>query len=141
MAQTEDPIVAGLEAWNRRDTESWIDAWSPDCEWLPVTVGETEGQATAIRGHEGLRAWAAQSQEVWERFHVEINEVLRRGALVIALGRVSARGRTSGVETVTQLFLLFELNDTGKAIWGKSFLDLEETLGAAAEHAVHRDPA
>jgi ketosteroid isomerase-like protein len=141
VAPTEDPIVAGLKAWNRHDTETWIDAWSPDCEWLPVTVGETEGQSTAIRGHEGLRAWAVQSGEVWERFHVEINEILRRGALVLGLGRVSARGRTSGVETVTQLFLLFELNDTGKAIWGRSFLDLEEALGAAAERAVQRDPA
>jgi hypothetical protein len=48
-----------------------------------------------------LRAYTRQAQEVWELFHVEMDDALRRRNLSLVLGRVRARGRVSGVKTET----------------------------------------
>jgi hypothetical protein len=121
------------EAWNRRDFETWIESFATDCEWYPSTVGAVEGGSTAIHGHEELRAYTRQVEEVWELFHVEIDDALRRGTLSLLLGRVRARGRVSGVETETPMFWLLAQNEHERTVWGKSFLDLDEALAAAAE--------
>jgi hypothetical protein len=53
------------EAWNRGDFETWIEGFATDCEWYPSTVGAVEGGGTtAIHGHEGLRAYTRQAEEV-----------------------------------------------------------------------------
>jgi hypothetical protein len=39
----------------------------------------------------------------------------------------------SGVETETSMFWLFDQDEEEKTVWGKSFLDLDEALAAAAE--------
>ena len=122
-----------FEAWNGRDFETWIDGFATDCEWYPSTVGAVEGESTAIHGHEKLRAYTRQAEEVWELFHVEIDDALRRGNLRLVLGRVRARGRGSGVETETPMYWLVELNEHDRIVWGKSFLDLDEALTAGAE--------
>jgi ketosteroid isomerase-like protein len=121
------------DAWNRGDFETWIDAFAAECDWYPTTVGAVEGRSTAIHGHEGLRAYTQQAEEVWERFQVEIADLLRRGSLSLLLGRVRTRGRVSQVETETPMFWLFDSDEHDKFVWGKSFLDPDEALSAAAE--------
>jgi ketosteroid isomerase-like protein len=122
-----------IDAWNRGDFETWIEGFATDCEWYPSTVGAVEGGTTAIRGHEGLRAYTRQAEDVWELFRAEVDDVLRRGNLILMLGRVATRGRVSGVETETPMFWLMDLNEHDKTVWGKSFFELEEALGVAAE--------
>jgi ketosteroid isomerase-like protein len=121
------------EAWNRGDFETWIEGFATDCEWYPSTVGAVEGGSTAIHGHEGLRAYTRQAEEVWEFFHVEMDDALRRGNLSLVLGRIRARGRVSGVNTETPMFWVFDQDERDRTVWGKSFLDLDEALAAAAE--------
>jgi ketosteroid isomerase-like protein len=121
------------EAWNRRDFKTWIEGFTPDCEWYPSTVGAVEGGSTAIRGHDGLRAFARQAEEAWELFRTEVDDDLRRGNLRLVLGRVRARGRASGVETETPMFWVSEQDERNGTVWSKSFLDLDEALAAAAE--------
>jgi ketosteroid isomerase-like protein len=120
-------------AWNRGDFETWIEGFATDCEWYPSTVGAVEGGTTGIRGHDGLRAYTRQAEEVWELFRTEIDDALRRGSLSLVLGRVRTRGRVSGVENETPMFWLFDQDEHDRTVWGKSFLDLVEALAAAAE--------
>jgi hypothetical protein len=122
-------------------SETWIQSFATDCEWYPSTVGAVEGRNTAIHGHEGLRAYMQQATEIWELFDVEIDEVLRRGSLSLSLGRVRTRGRVSGVETEAPMFWLFDQDEEEKTVWGKSFLDLDEALAAAAEHEADKGSA
>ena len=130
-----------FDAWNRGDVETWIEGFTPDCEWYGSTIGALEGGSTAIRGHEALRASLREFGEVWERFSVEIDDALRRGNLGLALGRVTARGRVSGVETDTPIFFLAELDEKGRIVWLKSLLDVDEALKAAAEREAGGGPA
>jgi hypothetical protein len=37
-------------------------------------------QSIAIHGHDGLRAYTHQAEEVWERFHVDLDEALAAAA-------------------------------------------------------------
>jgi hypothetical protein len=80
-----------------------------------------------------LREWTRQATEVWELLHVEHHDALRRGNLSLVLGRVRTRGRVSGVETETPMFWLYDQDEEDKTAWGKSFLDLDEALAAAAK--------
>jgi hypothetical protein len=80
-----------------------------------------------------LREWTRQATEVWELLHVEHHDALRRGNLSLVLGRVRTRGRVSGVETETPMFCLYDQDEEDKTAWGKSFLDLDEALAAAAK--------
>jgi hypothetical protein len=80
-----------------------------------------------------LRAFTRQVGEVWELFQVEIDDALRRGNLFLMLGCVRTRGRVSGVEAETPMFWLLDQDEEEKSVWGKSFLDLDEALAAAAE--------
>jgi hypothetical protein len=121
------------EAWNRGDFETFVEGFATDCEWYPSTVGAVEGETSAIQGHEGLRAFTRQVGEVWELFHLEFDDALRRGNLFLLLGHVRTRGRGSGVETETPMFWLFDQDEEEKSVWGKSFLELDEALAAAAE--------
>jgi ketosteroid isomerase-like protein len=100
-----DNVRRRIDCWNRGDFEAWIEGFATDCEWYPTTVGAVEGGSTAIHGHEGLREWTRQATEVWELLHVEHHDALRRGNLSLVLGRVRTRGRVSGVETETPMFL------------------------------------
>jgi hypothetical protein len=130
-----------VEAWNRGDFETWVEGFATDCEWYPSTVGAVEGGSAAIHGHEELRAYTRQAEEVWELFHVEMDDALRRGNLSLVLGLVRARGRVSGVKTETPMFWVFDQDERERTVWGKSFLDLDEALAAAAEREAASGPA
>jgi hypothetical protein len=113
--------------------ERWIAEFAPDCEWYPTTEGGLLGESTPIRGHEGLRAFAREANELWEHFRLEVTDLLGRGRLSLLVGRWRARGRSSGVELETPMFWVTERNDAGKIIWAKSFVDLDDALAAAGE--------
>ena len=130
-----------LEAWNRGEYETWIEGFATVCEWYPSTVGGVEGGSKAIRGHEELRAFVRESDEVWELFRVDADEVLRRGNLRLLIGRVRARGRLSGVETETPMFWITEQDERWRTVWNRSYLDLDEALVAAAEREAGGGPA
>ncbi len=122
-----------FEAWNRRELEPWIETFAPDCEWHPATVGSVVGETMPFRGHAGLRAFVREASEVWEYFELEAHQLLLRGRLSLALGRVRARGRASGVATETAMYWLNELNDAGETVWARAFVDLDQAFSAAEE--------
>ena len=132
-------IRRSFEAWNRGEFEHWIAGFAADCEWYPTTEGGLVGESTPIRGHDGLRAFAREANELWEHYRNEVTDLLRRGRLSLLVGRFRARGRSSGVEIETPMFWVTERNDTGKVIWARSFVDLDDALAAAAQRDATTD--
>jgi ketosteroid isomerase-like protein len=134
-----DAIRRSVEAWNRGDFEPWIAGFAPDCEWYPTTEGGLVGESAPIRGHDGLRGFAREANELWKHFRIEVTDLLLRGRLTLLVGRWGARGRSSGVDVETPMFWVTERNDAGKGVLSKSFVDLDEALAAAAERDATSD--
>jgi ketosteroid isomerase-like protein len=109
MAQESIEIVrAAIDAWNRSDFDVWICAWDEQAEFHPF-ARSVEGRA--YHGHDGLRRFVAEMSQEWEEVCFEVDEIRGAGEQVVALGRVRARGRASGVERDVPLALVGVVRD------------------------------
>ncbi len=118
-----------VRALNERDVE-WVIANSvPDCEWYPAIVGGVEVEP--FRGHDGVRKFFSDLDEVWEEFEMKPEEFKDLGDHVLVLSQVRATGKT-GVVMEQSLDGLWEIRE-GKLAIGRSYLNREEALEAATE--------
>jgi ketosteroid isomerase-like protein len=109
-AEQLDRLVSlAAESYNRRDAELMIDQWDPDCEWHPFISAELEG-AEGYRGHDGVRKWFRDTDEMFSAVHWRVGEARDLGGdRILILGELEARGRVSGVDVRSPLGLIFEL--------------------------------
>src|SRR5512133_175925 len=118
-------VNQSVESYNRRDPELMIERWDPDCEWHPYFSAEVEG-ASGYRGHEGIRQWFRDIDEMFSSVHFEVEKVRDLGDdRFLVLGRLRARGRRSGADVDSPIGQLFELRD-GRAVRGWAYLSHEE---------------
>jgi ketosteroid isomerase-like protein len=82
------------------------------------------------RGHGGVRDWFRELDEVVDEIHVEYTDIRDLGDRVIAIGRIRARGRGSGVVTESPLATVSDTRN-GKSVRVRSYLDPDEALEAA----------
>lgn len=116
--------------YNGRDPEGGLDLWDPECEWHPSFGAEVEG-ASGYRGHDGVRQWFRDTDEMFSSVRWEVEKVRDLGGnRVLALGRLQARGRLSGAEVDSPIGQLFEFRD-GKILRGWAYLSHEEAKLAA----------
>jgi ketosteroid isomerase-like protein len=96
MSQENVELVrAAFDAWNRGDLEAWTDSWDERAEFYPLRA-QLEGHG--YHGRDGLRRFVADMAEEWDEVRFDVDEVRDAGEQMVALGRVRARGRASGVE-------------------------------------------
>ena len=124
----EDVEIArrAFEVWNRGDTEAWIDAWDEQAEFHPMRA-QLEGDP--YRGHEGLRRFVSDMSEEWDEVRFEVDEIQDAGELLVATGRVKARGRASGVNLDVPLALVGRLRE-GKVAYVRFYPDRDEAFEA-----------
>jgi ketosteroid isomerase-like protein len=118
------------EAFRRRDIEAMLAELDPEVEWHPGLAAFLAGEATVYRGHEGVRELVRELDEHFAEFNNEYSEIRDLGDRVLAIGHIRARGRASGVETVSPLAFLVEAKD-GKAVRVRTYLDPRDALEAA----------
>lgn len=107
-------------AWKLADTELEIDWATSESPYVGVYTGL-----------EGLREFSRSIWEAWEEFVPEIAEVIDCGdGRFIAVYRVRARGRTSGIEVGSGGAVLWVFRDQ-KIIGMKLFQTREHALEAA----------
>ncbi len=111
-------------ALNNRDVDRFIAAFAPDAEWWPLR-SSTEGP---YRGHDGIRAYFADTAEMFEHLRADLEEIHQGDDVMLAFGRLDAQGRGSGarVELVIAWVLRFGADD--KVIWAKSFADRDDAI-------------
>jgi hypothetical protein len=85
---------AALEAWNRQDIDSFVEAFHPEC----VIHAQLALTAEPYRGHEGVRRWHREGTESFGGFVVHWHELRPVGERVLALGTLELRGAASGIE-------------------------------------------
>jgi ketosteroid isomerase-like protein len=95
------------DAYNARDPEAFIELWSPSCEWHPFLTARVEGDP-GYHGHNGMRAWFEDTDEMFTDTHVELDQVREVKGRLVVLGRMTARGRGSGAGVSSEVAWLVE---------------------------------
>ncbi len=119
-----------LDAYNRRDVEAMLEGLDPEVEWHPAILVPLEGEATVYRGHEGMRRWVRDLDEVFADIHVEYSEIRDLGERIVGIGHIRMRGTGSGAETESPVASVSEFKNA-KAIRVRTYLDPNEALEAA----------
>lgn len=98
MAEGNAQLVqAWLAAIKRRDAEELVALADPDVHYMPYLATLSGGEG-AYRGHEGLRQYVRDLDDAWEWYEVSTDECRDLGDHVLFVGRLRAKGETSGLE-------------------------------------------
>ena len=114
------------DAFGEGDFARALEEAEPDFEWIPP---EQDIQGP-VQGLESLRRFLEDQNEAFEDFRVEAEELKDHGDQVLALIRVSGRGRASGVEFDIRAANLWTFRG-GRLIRGQVFPEREKALEAA----------
>ena len=117
----------GVEAWNRRELDVWLDLGTPDVVWMPA--GPAAVERTVYRGYEEVRNGIEAVFETWEVFELQENEVRDLGESTLWFGCVRMRGSASGIE-LDQEFAIHSVARNGKVALIHTFLSWREALEA-----------
>jgi ketosteroid isomerase-like protein len=121
------------DAYNRRDADAWVAVWSPDCEWHPYLTARVEGDP-GYHGHNGMRAWFEDVDEMFSEMHVELDRFREVGDRLLVLGHTRARERVSGTEVSSEVAWVVEPH--GEVLRrGWAYMSHEEAERAALEAA------
>jgi ketosteroid isomerase-like protein len=96
-----------------------------------------------LRGHEEMRAWAERERQMWEGGHFawQPEELIDAGDKVLALLRVSGRGKASGVEVEAYVWAVATFRDgkpVGLTYFGDDRAAAFEAVGLSEQDA-HAD--
>jgi len=127
VSANADIVRSILAAWDEGDVEAMAALISEDGELVPLRA-QLEG--TTYRGPDGMRRFWSDLNADWEDLRLPIEDLRERGDSVVAIIRMTARGRASGVNIDVRIGSLWELRD-GKVTRLESFSDPEEALRAA----------
>ena len=127
----EDVLREAIEAMNRRDVAAVRELMHDDGEWRPLLTAGGELERPVYRGPQGIEQYWRDLDDLFEGSHVRIEslEELGRG-FVLFEGRVSARGRASGVPLDTHIWGLWQIRD-GRVLHGTAFRTREDAVAAA----------
>jgi ketosteroid isomerase-like protein len=130
MAQENVDIAKRvIDAFNRRDVESFFALAVPDFEWFPAMAGAVEG--SGYRGRDGIEKYLVDIGDAWEEYRVLAEEFRDLdGERVVMLGRIEGRGRGSRAWIDSPTGTIFEFLN-GKMSRVRTYLDHGEALRAA----------
>jgi ketosteroid isomerase-like protein len=117
-----------FDAFSRRDLDGMVAVMDPEVEFLPVTANITTG-GVPYRGHDGIARYLIDAARVWPELRVFPDDMREHGNVVLALGRVLARG--GGMVLDRPAGWVFTMRE-GKIARGRVYGTHEEALQAAA---------
>lgn len=103
-----DIVRRAQEAIGRRDIEAPGVLMAPECEIRPLRAAV---ESTVFRGPNGAAKWIASWDESWEDLSAEAVTFRDGSDWVLVLGRIRARGRSSGVDLDVRAAAVWRLRD------------------------------
>jgi ketosteroid isomerase-like protein len=125
-----DVVRRMFAAFAERDLDAMLPVMDPEVEFLPVTANLTTG-GVPYRGHDGMARYLEDVARVWPELRLFPEEMRELGDVVVALGRVVARGGGMIIDRPTGW--VFMLRD-GKIVRGHVYGSHEEAIAAASGH-------
>lgn len=100
-------IRDALQTWRRTGEPAW-QLTHPDVEVLDHDIMD----AGEYRGHEGVARWLVDWGTAWSGFTMDVEEVIEAGESgVVALIRIGATGRESGISVEREDAVVYEVRD------------------------------
>jgi ketosteroid isomerase-like protein len=128
MASVIDVVRRALEEFDGHDAEALLAWATDDVEMRSAVIGGAEGNV--YTGHEGVRRWARERDEAFEEIRFVVDELQEVGELVVALGRIHARGEASGVPLEMPSGWVVSVRD-GRIATMHGYLDHDAAIEAA----------
>jgi hypothetical protein len=128
-----DKLEQLRDSYNARDPDAFATVWNPDCEWHPFLTARVEGDP-GYHGHNGIRAWFEDVDEMFSEIHVELGQIREVGDRLLVLGHMTARRRGSGAEVSSEVGWVVEPR-AERFQRGWAYTTHEEAERAAAEAA------
>ena len=126
MSQENVEIVQRfLDHMNETGEPDWAEI-DPDAVW---EIDPASFVAGTYRGHDGIRKLLKLTDEVFDEFRYEVDDLVDAGDAVLMLGRLRVRGVQSGATGAQQGAILFQFRD-GLIVAYRSYFDREEALAA-----------
>jgi ketosteroid isomerase-like protein len=107
MADYQTLLEQLRDSYNARDPDAFAAVWNPDCEWHPFLTARVEGDP-GYHGHNGIRAWFEDVDEMFTEIHVELGQFRQIGDRLLVLGHMKATARGSGAEVNSQVGWIME---------------------------------
>jgi ketosteroid isomerase-like protein len=128
MSQENVEIVRrGYEALNRGDVEGMIETTEPHARW---DLSERVFNPAVYEGHDGIRRFIEEIDEVWDHFRLEPLEFIDAGDKVVVSHLVRGRGKGSGVDVELPSTSVYTLRN-GKVTGSRMYREHNKALEAA----------
>ena len=94
-----------VDAYNRRDINAFIDEFDPALEWRPLTQLMFGRDLTVYRGHEGIRQFMRDVDEVLAEVRIECSEIQDLGDRIVVMRAASCpwQGKRCGNRVADRL--------------------------------------
>jgi|SRR5215203_1448290 len=105
MSQENVKVVRGMHtAFGRRDLEALLAACHPDVTYRAAITQILEGEAGDFRGHDGIRRWWRDLDDLYDDLRTEVVEICDLdGERVLVVFDVHGQGKGSGAARVERL--------------------------------------
>jgi ketosteroid isomerase-like protein len=119
----ENVVRRWFEAFTE-DADAFRDVLHPDIEWFPF-----EENHTPSHGIDGGMRIRNQWMGAWDEMQAELEDLVEKDESIVATVHVMGRGKASGVEVDTRLYLHFKVRDD-KVIYLYEYVERRPALEA-----------
>jgi ketosteroid isomerase-like protein len=110
MSQENVEIVRALfDAWERGGLDAAAEFWDPQIDWRAVEGAIDD--AGPISGVDAMRAYLQEGLDLFDEVSLEPEELIDAGDQVVAVQRVSGRGKASGIETELRFAVVYTIRN------------------------------
>jgi uncharacterized protein len=133
ISQNIELVKRSFEAISAWDIDTLLELYDPDVALLPLTG--TRVETGGYRGHDGVRAYLAEAQDLWDVLEPEGHEYADLGDRVVVSGHCRVRGRSSGAESDPACAWVIGIRD-GRIVSHTACATYDEAVRVSGEQPV-----